>query len=226
MTNGVTNLIIRGDWNSDLTRCGISGSWRWLDEHIRWVRVISFTFLLHLPFLTDYISQMERANVCHSLGRCSKKKWVTNIPTECHQYPYSVKSQYVSRLPHLFPASRTVYANEVCFILRSIYTFGYEDLNYVGNLNMVCDSPEGYNSREIDARLRRQRLKKYRQTCYTTTTPPWWRNRGFIDCIYQPGWIKRKHCLLNLVEALPIQPCTHVVSRLPFPSRSYNKSHF
>jgi len=127
---------------------------------------LSVRYFLYVPSpscpfsLTTFRRWTEKTSATVS-GTAVKMIWVTNIPTEYRQYPYSVKFQYVSRLPHLFPASRAVYANEVCFILRSILTVGYEDLNYVENLNMVYDSPRGNDSRQIDARLRRQMLKKY-----------------------------------------------------------------
>jgi len=101
---------------------------------------------------------------------------------------------------------------------------------------MVCDSPKENHSRQIDACLRHQMLKNMNEHATQRPRRPGEEIRVSSAALTNPDGGKENTVFLNLVEALPIQPCSHVdsavscfrlfVSRIPSLSRSYNNNHF
>ena len=78
---------------------------------------------------------MNRAIVCYSLGRCGMK-------VMGREYSSISILGGVSIPPlHLFSTSGTVHAKEVCLTFRSTHILEFEDLNQVGRMSNVCDSP-------------------------------------------------------------------------------------
>ena len=156
--------------------------------HSRSASYVLYSLSPYLPFLNDQISQIVRVDVCSNGSRISHRN-IVNIHTRLN---FNTWVNYYIYSPLLVQYMLTRCAPSSDRLIPSVWG---PQLRRKSEDGMWFSKRKSFSS---DWRLSQASdAEKYERTCYTTTTPPWWRNTGFVGCTYQPGWRERKHCLLK-----------------------------